>query len=155
VRTSTEHNQRLNLLGAVCVSPGQRRIKLHVQSHWHALGGEQVIAFLVRLLKHNAGPIVLLWDRHPIHRRRAVKHFLARHPRVHVYEFPIGAPELNPTEGVWTQVNEHTASSAPHDRHELHARVLAGITRTRRSPTRLWACIIGSLLPWKRKPSGH
>jgi transposase len=155
IRTSSEHNQRLNLLGAVCISPGERRIKLYIQSHWQSVGGEQVIAFLAHLLQQIAGPIVLLWDRHPIHRRRAVQDFLARHPRIHVYEFPTSAPELNPTEGMWSQVNEYTASSAPRDRRELLARVLAGIARTRRSPKRLWACIFGSHLPWKRKPSGH
>ena len=150
IRTSIQHNERLNLIGALRVSSGQRQIKLHVNSYWHSLAGDEVIAFLQHLLHHIAGPIVLLWDRHPIHRRCKVKDFLACHPRLHVYEFPTGAPELNPSEGVWTQVSEHTASTAPHTSPELQANVYAGIARTRRSPSRLWACLLGSDLPWKR-----
>jgi transposase len=79
-----------------------------------------------------------------------VKELLARHPRMHVYEFPTSAPELNPTEFVWTQISEYTASTAPHDGAELRANVFASIARTRRSPSRLWACIFASDLPWKR-----
>ena len=132
------------------MSPAQRQIKLHLQSTWQSVDGDAVIAFLQQLLQQVAGPIVLLWDKHPIHRRCKVKDFIARHPRLHVYEFPTGAPELNPTEGVWTQTNEYTASTAPHNRAELQANVRAGTARTRRSLSRLWACIFGSDLPWKR-----
>lgn len=106
--------------------------------------------FLTHLLHQITGSIVLVWDKHPIHRRRMVKDFLARHPRLHVYEFPTSAPELNPTELVWTQISEYTASTAPRNGVELRANVFAGIARTRPSPSRLWACIFGSDLPWKR-----
>jgi len=148
IRTSIQHHERLNLIGALRVSPAKRKIKLHIQSHWDAISGDEVIAFLQHLLQHIAGPIVLLWDQHPIHRRRKVKDFLACHLRIHVFEFPTGAPELNPTEGVWGQVSESTASTAPHNSTELQTNVFGGIARTRRSPSRLWACILGSDLPW-------
>jgi hypothetical protein len=98
IRTSLDHNERLNLIGALCVTPAQRRIKLHIQSHRKSISGEQVIVFLRHLLQSIRGPIVLVWDKHPIHGRRTVKAFLAQHPRLHVYPFPTSAPELNPTE---------------------------------------------------------
>ncbi|MBI5032162.1 MAG: hypothetical protein HZB51_16650, partial [Chloroflexi bacterium] len=60
------------------------------------------------------------------------------------------APDLNPTEFVWTQVSEYTASSAPHNAMELRDNVMAGVARTRRSSKRLWACIFASELPWER-----
>jgi transposase len=150
IRTSLAHQQRLNLIGAVRISPCGRRIKLHVQSHWQRLSGVQVIAFVVYLLHVITGQIILLWDQHPMHRRRLLQAFLARHPRLHVYEFPTGAPELNPTEGVWTQISEYTASTAPHNQTELQTNVRAGVARTRNSARRLWACIFGSDLPWAR-----
>ncbi len=145
----------MNLIGALRVSAGQRTIKLHIHSYRHSITGDEVVAFLEHLLRRIAGPIVLIWDKHPIHRRRKVQDFLARHPRLHVYEFPTSAPELNPTEGVWTQVSEYTASTAPHNGQELQANVLAGIARTRASPARLWACIFGSDLSWQRSACGH
>lgn len=92
----------------------------------------------------------MVWDRHPIHRRRTVQDWLARHSRVQVFEFPKSAPELNPAEFAWTQISESTAGTAPHNSAELRANVFAGIARTRRSQNRLWACIFGADLPWER-----
>lgn len=149
IRTSLEHNARLNLIGTLCVTPARRKIKLHLQSYRKAIRGEQVIRFLTHLLGYIRGPLVLLWDKHPIHRRRAVKDFLASHSRLYVYEFPTSAPELNPTEFVWTQLAAYTASTAPHNGAELRANVFAGIARTR-SSSRLWACLYASDLPWTR-----
>ena len=150
MHTSIAHNERLNLIGALCVSPAGRQIKLRLQSHRQSITGDEVIVFLEHLLRVVKGPLVMVWDKHPIHRRRKVQAFLARHPRIHVYEFPTAAPELNPTEFVWTQVSEYTANTAPHNSTELRVNVLAGVARTRNSPQRLWACIFASDLPWKR-----
>ncbi len=92
----------------------------------------------------------MVWDKHPTHGRRKVKVFLASHPRLHVYAFPTAAPELNPTEFVWTQITDYTAGSAPRNGKELRANVMAAVARTRRSPSRLWAAVFASDLPWKR-----
>jgi hypothetical protein len=55
---------------------------------YNSISGEQVIRFLAHWLHHITGPVVTVWDKHPIHRRRKVKEFLAHYPRTHVYEFP-------------------------------------------------------------------
>jgi len=149
VRTSLRRGERLNLLGALLVTPRARQLKLAVQSHRRNLTGEEVIAFLQHVLRRVRGPIVLLWDNHPIHQRKQVQEFIVGHRRVHGYNFPTCAPELNPVEFVWNQVAEYTAGTAPHDRYELRANVSAGIARTRNSQKRLWACITGSDLPWR------
>jgi transposase len=133
------------------VTPAKRRIKLHSQSYRRSIRGDEVVRFLTHLLHHVKGPIVMVWDRHPIHRRCKVKDWLARHPRLHVYEFPTSAPELNPAEFVWTQISEYTAGTAPHNGAELRANVFAGIARTRSSQGRLQACLFGSGLPWDRQ----
>ncbi|MCA1553334.1 MAG: transposase [Chloroflexi bacterium] len=148
VRTSLNHHERLNLIGALCVSPAARKLTLRLQAYRTAITGDEVIRFLAHLLRTVRDPVVLLWDQHPIHQRHKVQVFLSKHLRLHVYDFPTAAPELNPTEGVWTQVSQYTASSAPRNRAELHANVFAGVARTRRSQPRLWACIYASDLPW-------
>lgn len=155
IRTSVQHNERLNLIGGLCVTPAAHKIKLHLCSHRKSISGDEVVEFLRHVLRQIKGPIVLVWDKHPIHRRRMVADFLACHPRIHVYEFPTSAPELNPTEFVWTQISESTAGTAPHDGAELRANVFAGIARTRRSQRRLWACIHASDLPWGAKSNEH
>ena len=152
--TSVEHFDRLYLIGGLCLTPGGRKLKLYVRSFWDTVAGDEVVEFLKHLLRHVHGPIVLIWDRQPIHNRKVVKVFLARHPRLMIEWFPVAAPELNPTEGVWAQISEYTASTAPHGKTELQAYVMGGLARTRRSQKRLWACNYGSDLPWRRK-RGH
>ena len=148
-RTSLDHHQRLNLFGALLVSPGLRSIRLSVRSFPCHLTSKQTILLLQQLLSIIAGPIVLLWDNHRIHLSPPVKAYLVPHPRLHVFQFPTCAPELNPVELVWAQVGEHNASFAPHNMHELCARTRSGIARTRSSQKRLVACRKGSGLSWK------
>jgi transposase len=154
LRTSIEHNKRLNLIGVWGLTPAARRVNLHVQMYWNAISGTQVIRFLKHLLCQRRGALILVWDKHPIHKRKIVTRFLTRHPRVDSYFFPTCAPELNPMEFVWTQVSEATASTAPHNSSELQTNVRRGLSRTRVSQKRLWACLAASGLPWKRR-CGH
>ena len=130
------------------ISPKGKRIRLSLQSYWHSLTGKEVIAFLQQILRCVPGPIVLVWDRHPIHKRKIVQEFLAKHKRLQAFYFPVAAPELNPVEFVWTQISEYTAGTAPHNHDELKTNVLAGIARTRNSQKRLQACLLGSRLNW-------
>jgi len=130
------------------VSPKGKRIRLSIRSYWHSLTGKEVIAFLRQILDRVAGPIVLVWDRHPIHKRKAVQDFLATPKRLHMYYFPVAAPELNPTEFIWSQITQHTAGTAPHNAKELQTNVCTAIARTRTSQKRLQACLLGSHLNW-------
>lgn len=148
MRTSLDHHERLNILGAVLVSPKGKKIRLSVKSYWSTLTGKEVIAFLKQILRLAQGHIVLVWDRHPIHRRTLVKEFIQAQKRLHVFEFPVAAPELNPAEYIWTQTKEYTAGTAPHDKYELQENVFAGIARTRASQKRLFACLHNSKLNW-------
>jgi transposase len=135
-------------LGALLVSPKGKKIRLSIQSYWHSLTSEEVVAFLEQLLRIVRGSIVLVWDRHPIHKRKAVQEFIQSHKRLVVFEFPVAAPELNPAEFIWTQTKERTAGTAPHDKNELQANVYTGIARTRASRKRLFACLHGTRLSW-------
>jgi putative transposase len=147
-KTSIDHHQRLNLLGALLVSPKGKRIRLSIRSYWHSLTGKEVIAFLQQILNRVSGSIVLVWDRHPIHKRRMVQEFLAKHKQLHMFYFPVAAPELNPAEFVWTQATEYTAGTAPHNSKELQTNVFNAIARTRSSQKRLQACLLGTHLTW-------
>ena len=106
------------------------------------------MAFIQQLLRIVSGPLVLVIDRHPIHRRKLVQEFIAQQERLHVFLFPVAAPELNPVEYVWTQLNEYAAGTAPHNTDELQTNVFAGIARTRNSNKRLLACFHHSPVDW-------
>ncbi len=55
---------------------------------------------------------MVVWDNALIHERRKVKDFISGQARLHVENLPRCAPELNPVEFVWTQVDEYTAGTA-------------------------------------------
>lgn len=139
------------MVGGLVISPGERKIRLCIRTYRCNLTGKEVIAYLQHLLRRRRGPVVLVWDHAPIHQRRAVQAFLTQHPRLHVYCFPTYAPELNPVEFVWTQVSEYLASRTPLRISALLALLRRALARTRRSPSRLWACVHASDLPWQRR----
>ena len=130
------------------VSTRGKRIRLCIRSYWHSLTGQEVIAFLQQILDRVAGSIVLVWDRHPIHKRKTVQQFLAKQKRLHMFYFPVAAPELNPAEFIWTQATEYTAGTAPLNGKELQINVFNAIARTRTSQKRLQACLLGTHLKW-------
>jgi len=148
-RTSLNHHQRLSMFGALLVSPKMRSIRLSIRSFQCSLRSEHTLAFLEQLLSLIPDPIVLVWDNHKIHISSPALEFIQRHPRLHVYRFPICAPELNPVEFVWTQVSEHNAGFAPHNLQELCERTWTGVDRARASRKRLLACLKTSGLSWK------
>lgn len=149
VRTSLNHHKRLNLFGAILVSYRKKPLRLAIRSYTDTLSGIQVIAFLKQLLNTVSGAMVLLWDNHPIHLRKLVEEFIEQEPRLHVEWLPTCAPELNPAEFIWTQLKEHTASTAPQDMPELRCNVLAGVSKIRRAQSLLQYCLSASDLSWK------
>jgi transposase len=147
-KTSIDHHQRLNLLGALLVSPKGKSIRLCIRSYWHSLTGKEVIAFLQQILNRVSGPIILVWDRHPIHKRKMVQEFLGSHQRLQMFYFPVAAPELNPAEFIWTQATDYTAGTAPHNAKELQTNLFNAIARIRSSQKRLQSCLLGTHLDW-------
>jgi hypothetical protein len=148
-RTSLNHHQRLNLFGALLVSPSLRKIRLSTRSFLCSLRSGHTIVFLKQLLRLKKGPLFIVWDNHKIHLSPQTQEFIENHPCLHVYRFPTCAPELNPVEFVWTQVSQSQTGFAPLDMQALGKRIKAGVARTRNSPTRLLACLKASGLPWK------
>ena len=126
----------------------KKPVRLSIRSYTRTLTGQQVIRFLKQLLQSVNGEMVLVWDHHPIHRRKLVIQFLKQNPRLHVYCFPTCAPELNPAEFIWTQLKAHTANTAPHNMFELRPLLLSGVAKIRLSYARLHHCLSASDLSW-------
>jgi hypothetical protein len=94
---------KLSAISALSVAPQRLRVGLYMHVHAANITGAEVVVFLRHLLRHLRGPVDLLWDGGPIHRRADVTAFVHQHPRLHVHRFPAYAPELNPDEWVWTK----------------------------------------------------
>jgi len=80
--------------------------KLYFHSQDHAIDSADVVTFLEHLRREVSGPMVIIWDGAPIHRRHRLKEFLVHGAaqRLHLERLPAYAPELNPGEGLWQQL---------------------------------------------------
>jgi transposase len=81
--------------------------------------------------------MVTIWDGSPIHRSQAIQEFLANGAshRLHLERLPPYAPELNPDESVWQQLQGVELRNLccfhlPHLRRALRA----ALKRVRRKP---------------------
>jgi len=138
---------RISTISALTVSPRRARLGLYVQFHRKNITGVEVVGFLRGLQRHIPGPIVLLWDGGSIHRRRLVQDHVRRcSARLHVHRFPGYAPELNPTEYVWTNAKRHLSNGTPEDIDQLARRVQAALRRIARSQQLLRGCLRKSTL---------
>jgi putative transposase len=148
LRTSLNHHQRINVIGALIMTAGERKLKLRARVHRRNVTGDEIIAFLGHLLRHIKGALLLVWDNAPIHQRQKVQQFISSQPRLHVENFPRYAPELNPVEFIWTQADEYIAGTAPANVGELKNNVQAALRRTRISQRKMKACLQASALRW-------
>ena len=123
---------------------------MYVRFQTRSFNGLDVRRFLRYLLTHLHGPVVLLWDRGPIHRRREVQEWIRQHPRLRIEPFPAYAPERNPAEDVWCQSDNRLANSAPANVPALARLLHSSIHKTRSSQKLLWSCIDASDLPWTK-----
>lgn len=89
-------------MGAISISPRRRRLGFCWRLYRESIKGPQAIRFLRQLLRHLPGPIVLIWDRLPVHRAAAIRRFVDQHPRLRIEFLPAYAPELNPVEYAWS-----------------------------------------------------
>jgi transposase len=129
-------------LSAISALTPDNRLFLLVQDR--AIRGPDVVRFLRHLLRHLPGRLLVIWDRSPTHRGRAVAAFLAAGgaDRVHLEYLPAYAPELNPDEGVWrylkrVELRNGCCPTLWHLRGELRN----AAARLRRTPQVIQACI--------------
>lgn len=122
----TRSYRHVSTIGAISISPQRRRIGLFLRLHpGETIRGEQTVEFLRQLLRHLRDPVVLLWDRLPVHRSGQVGQFVEDHPRLHIEYFPGYAPELNPVEYLWSWLKRNPlANHCPNHLDELADDVL-------------------------------
>jgi transposase len=92
-------------LSAISAISPEGKVYFHCQER--AIHAVDVVAFLEHLLHEVPGRMVLIWDGAPIHHRNVIKEFLANGAAqcLQLERLPAYAPELNPGEGLWQQLN--------------------------------------------------
>ncbi len=96
-----EYLSRDHLAAIAAISP---QGKLFLKTYLHAISTLEVIDFLNMLQCSVPGLLLILWDGSPTHRSRKLQAYLSQRAakRVQLEQFPGYAPELNPTEWIWS-----------------------------------------------------
>jgi transposase len=143
-----DRRDKWSAISCVTVSPVAGRPGLYFDLLDHNAHAEDVVAFLADLHRR-VGPVTVVWDRNQIHSRaKAVKAWLAKHPRVVVEDFPGYVPDLNPDEGVWGWTKYgRLANLAADDKDELWDRVVDELIEVKFRPDLLRGFIRQTELP--------
>lgn len=99
--------------------------------------GLDAVAFLEHLGREIGGPVQVVWDRSPIHRRAAVGDFVAAvGGDGRALEFlPAYAPDLNPVEWLWQHLKDvEMRNLVCVDPEELHEELHLALGRVRQTP---------------------
>jgi transposase len=115
-----------------------------------SLSGLHVIEFLKHLQAVAGNRLLVVWDGSPIHRRLAVKDFVAASKgRIWLEMLPGYAPDLNPwDEGGWHHLkNVQMRNMACRDLEELHEQFHLAVDRLRRRPRLVQAFFAQAGLP--------
>ena len=102
-----------------------------------SLNGMHCIEFLLHLLRVAGERLLVIWDGSPIHRRVAVKDFVAStRGRVWLETLPGYAPDLNPwDEGGWHHLKDvEMRNLVCRDLDELHQELVLAVGRLRQKP---------------------
>ena len=117
----TGSHRKVSVIAALCLSPGQRVVRLFFQVHpENNITKELVIEFLRELLRQIPAHLTLVWDNLQAHRAREVQEFLGKSHRISCWYLPPYAPELNPMEYGWSYLKMNPlANACPSDIQEL------------------------------------
>jgi len=138
VQYSWDRHDRLSAMSALTVSPRRRRLGLYFHLQDENIRGETVASFLVKVRRALGRPLLVVWDRWSVHRKAARLLAPLGGDRIGFEWLPPYAPELNPTEQVWTHTKyADLANFIPEDLGHLRSEVAASITDQRSTPSLL------------------
>ena len=138
VQYSWDRHDRLSALSALTVSPTRRRLGLYFHLQDRNIRSEAVAAFLVDVRRALGRSLLVVWDRWSVHRKAARLLAARLQDRIAFEWFTPYAPELNPTEQVWTHAKyADLANFIPDDLVHLRLEVAASITDQRSTPSLL------------------
>jgi putative transposase len=152
VRHSGRGRDKVSVIGALTLSPKANRLGLYFSNLVNDYFDHVAVAWFVRqLLKHLRGPVIVVWDRGPMHQGPDIRQLQQDYPRLHFESLPAYAPDLNPVECVWSYVKwGRLCNFAPPDPQALDEAVFNELHRVRHNQQHLRGFWKGSSLPLPR-----
>lgn len=119
IPVSGKGSGRISIAGLVCVKSGQRSRLIYRSLIHRGRKGERrsfaetdYAALLDAAHQQLGGPIVLIWDNLNTHVSAAMRELIAARDWLHVIRLPAYAPDLNPTEHVWSHLKRSLGNLA-------------------------------------------
>jgi putative transposase len=116
----------VSLAGLIAVKPTARTRLIYRTIVCHGRTGERkgfrekdFAALLDAAHQQLDGPIVLVWDNSTQHVDTAMRRLIATRTWLTVYRLPSYAPDLNPTEGVWSHLKRGLGNLAARTTDQL------------------------------------
>ena len=124
---------RLSVISAVTLSPTRRQIGLPFQIHEDNIRTATAVSFVKQLRRQLGRPLIVVWDRWPVHRSAAKQIEKSRTKRIEFEWLPAYAPELNPVEPRWSHAKySQLANFVPDDTPQLKRSVRSALNRQSR-----------------------
>ncbi|WP_238413281.1 transposase, partial [Saccharothrix deserti] len=141
VAVSGKGSGRVSIAGLVCVRPGHRPRLIYRTLIHRGRKGERrsfaetdYAALLDAAHQQLDGPVVLVWDNLNTHISHAMRDLIAARDWLHVIRLPPYAPELNPTEHVWSHLKRSLGNLIVHGIDHLAAIVKNRLKRIQYRP---------------------
>lgn len=136
VQRAWDRYDRLNVIGAVTLSPTRRTISTPFQIHDDNIRTDEVVAFLTELRQKMQRPMIVVWDRWSVHRAAAKRIEASRVQSVEFEWLPAYAPELNPVEPRWSHAKYgKLANFVPDDVSHLKRKARSTLKNQHTSPS--------------------
>lgn len=141
IAVSGKGSGRISVAGLFCVRPEHRarllyRVKIHRsrKGERRSFAETDYVALLDAAHQYLKAPIVLIWDNLNTHISAAMRKLVAGRDWLHVIQLPAYAPDLNPTEGVWSHVKRSMGNLATSSVDHLAAIVRNRLKRIQYRP---------------------
>lgn len=105
-----------------------------------AVNAEKLIIGLRHFRRWIGGPIIMIWDRSPVHRALIVKAYLAQQSDIYIEWLPPYAPELNPEEYCHGNIKGRMRNGVYHSKTEIRHDLDRGFARLRHRQDILLGC---------------
>ena len=121
IPVSGKGSGRVSIAGLVCIKPGRRsrliyRVLIHRgrKGERRSFAEADYVALLDAAHQQLGGPIVVIWDNLNTHVSTAMRTLIAARDWLHMIRLPAYAPDLNPTEQVWSHLKRSLGNLAVH-----------------------------------------
>lgn len=154
VRVRGRGSGRVSMAGMTCYKPGERSRLIYAVREYtgrkdqpKGFGWRDIRGLTVRARIQLGGPIVLIWDNVRLHLTRPLRDLTAANEDwLTVVQLPTYAPDLNPTEGVWSLVKRDIGNLAAANLGEITRAVKHRLKQIQYRPHVIDGCLAGTRL---------